>query len=286
MKSLIIGSNGLVGTALSKELPNAIKTVHSSKPVSTKFQLYADLLKYETLFEIFKNYRPDVVYLPASITNVDACENVETNAVNIRGAVTVLRLCESFECKFVYFSSGYVFDGEQEWPYAPDQETNPINNYGKQKETVERMILSSNANYLIIRTMGVFGREKTKKNFVSQIIKGIVSEKTIFVPSDQWMNPIESSDLARITIQLSRKHTGIWHVAGDTCKTKYEIAKEIAEKFDSSHLIVGLKSEELKQVAPRPKMGCLDCYDLENVGISIPSYSEGLKRFLSLELHE
>lgn len=285
MKSLIIGSNGLVGTALSRELPTAIKTVHSSKPIPTKFQVYADLLKYETLFEIFKNYRPDIVYLPAAITNVDACENMETNAVNIRGAVTVLRLCESFESKFVYFSSGYVFDGEQEWPYAPDQETNPLNNYGKQKETVERLIQSSNAKYVIIRTMGVFGREKAKKNFVNQILKGIFSGREVFVPSDQWMNPIESSDLARIAVQLAQKRTGVWHVAGDTCKTKLEIAKEIAEQFDAANLIVGVQSVDLKQKALRPKMGCLDCYDLENVGISVPSYSEGLKRFLTLELH-
>lgn len=285
MKSLIIGATGLVGRALSKELPTAIKTTLSFGPDPKNFQLKVDVLKYDELFEIFKNYRPDVVYLPAAITNVDACEDGETNAVNIRGATTVLRLCESFEAKLIYFSSSYVFDGEQEWPYVPQDETHPVNNYGKQKDTVEKMILASSSKYVIIRTIGVFGREKRKKNFVSQVLKALISGKEVNVPSDQWMNPIESSDLAKIAVKLALKRQGIFHVAGDTCKTKSDFAKDVAAYLGSENLIIEKKSDEMVQKAKRPKMGCLDCSDLLEVDIEIPSYTEGLKRFISSELH-
>ena len=112
MKSMIIGSNGLVGRALCKQLPDALKLSHDD----------IDITHYEALLKLFSDERPKIVYLPASMTNVDACENIETNVTNIRGAVHVLRMCESFEAKLVYFSSSYVFDGDSPYPYTPEHE--------------------------------------------------------------------------------------------------------------------------------------------------------------------
>lgn len=276
----------MVGIALSKEVPNAIKTTCTHRPNPQAFQVYADLLVYDTLFNIFKDYRPDIVYLSASNANVEACEDKETDAVNIRGSITVLRLCEMFNCKLVFISSSYVFDGEQEWPYTPDQKTNPINHYGVQKDTVEKAILKSDGQFVIVRTVGVFGREMRKKNFVNQILKTVVSGNKINVPADQWMNPIASDDLAKIIVQLARKHNGVFHVAGDTCMTKYDFAKKIVSQYDADEFIVSKSGDEVKQRAERPLMGCLDCHELENLGIMIPSFDRGLRKFLDMEFHQ
>lgn len=284
MKSLIIGASGLVGSALKRRIPNALEGVHKELDKrKDKDKVHIDITKYETMFRVFSEYRPDIVYLPAAIAHVDKCEGVGTNHVNVLGSTTVLRLCEQFESKLVFFSSSYVFDGKSETPYTPDAEKNPLNNYGIQKNTVEDLILWSDAKFVIIRTVGVFGVEKTKKNFAKQVISTIFAGRKVFAPNDQYMNPIISDDLARIAAQLAEKENGLFHVAGDTSLTKYDFATKIAKFFGLEGNIVGVSSEEMKQVVQRPKMGSLDCSHLLKLGISIPSLDNALVNFLALE---
>lgn len=285
MKSLIIGSRGLVGSALKRRIPDAIEGI----PVEAKKpnERYVDITKYETLFKVFSQERPDIVYLPAAIAHVDRCEeSAGTDVVNVRGAVTVLRLCESFNAKLVYFSSSYVFNGEKKDPYTVLDETCPINQYGQQKDIVEKTIYSArDAKYLVIRTVGVYGTERLKKNFAKQVISAIFSGKTVFAPTDQFMNPVLSDDLARIAIRLADKHWGLYHVAGDTCLSKYDFAVKIAKQFSLEGMVRPKTTEEMQQKAPRPKNGCLDCSGLASLGIPTPSFEEGLTRFLSLEFN-
>ncbi len=92
-KSLIIGARGLVGSAIKKQLPDALEGINIEPKKPNQF--YVDVTKYETLFKVFSNERPDVVYLPAAIAHVDRCEESHgTDVVNDKGAITVLRLCE------------------------------------------------------------------------------------------------------------------------------------------------------------------------------------------------
>lgn len=284
MNTLILGGRGLVGSAIKRQIHDALVGVS----VETKMpdQIYADITKYETLFKVFKNFRPDIVYLPAAIAHVDACESVGTDVVNVRGAMTVLRLCESFGAKFVYFSSSYVFDGEKDSPYTVLDAPMPVNHYGHQKLTVENLILQSETPFLIIRTVGVYGIERLKRNFAKQVISAIFSGKPVYAPDDQWMNPILSTDLAKISVRLvNHGQEGIWHVAGNTCMTKHEFAQKIAGYFGLESMVHPTSSEEMKQKAKRPKNACLDCSELGRVGIPVPDFDSGLIRFLSMEFN-
>lgn len=284
MKTLIIGARGLVGSALKKRIKDAYEGI-PVEPQKDK-QFYVDITKYETLFKAFSIIRPDIVYLPAAIAHVDKCEESQgPEVVNVRGATTVLRLCESFDAKLVYFSSSYVFDGTKSFPYTENDTPNPINNYGKQKQRVESLILSSQAKNLIVRTVGVFGTERLKKNFAKQVISAIFDNKKVFAPADQFMNPILSDDLARITIQLASKHGGIWNVAGDTVVSKFQFAHHIAAYFGLAHLISPVSSDKMKQIAKRPSNAALDCSAIKNLGIEVPSFMGGLTRFLSQEFN-
>lgn len=282
MKSLIIGARGLVGSALTRRIPGAIEGI----PVEAKKpnERYTDITKYETLFKVFSKDRPDIVYLPAAIAHVDRCEDsAGTDVVNVRGALTVLRLCESFGVKLVYFSSSYVFDGEKKDPYTTLDEPTPVNKYGIQKHAVERAIHTSELkNYLIIRTVGVYGTERLKKNFAKQVISAIFAGKNVYAPTDQFMNPILSDDLARIVVRLADKNQGLYHVAGDTCMSKYDFALKIAKQFALESMICPVTTDEMKQGAQRPKNACLDCSGLIAAGFSVPSFEDGLVRFLAL----
>lgn len=282
MKSLIIGAQGLVGSALSRQLPSAVCGIQME--AFEKNQVYIDITKYETLFKVFSNYRPDVVYLAAAIAHVDKCEDWGTSVVNVKGSTQVLRLCEMFESKLVFFSSSYVFDGTKSEPYSVDDSPNPIQQYGKQKLAVENLIAQSEIDWLVIRTVGVFGRERKKKNFVKQVISSVFIGQDVYAPIDQYMNPILSDDLADVVVRLAEsKAQGIYHVAGDFCVTKYEFARRIAGYFGYGDKVHAVETSEMKQKALRPAMGCLDCSEIYDMGIKIPSFSAGIQKLLSSE---
>lgn len=282
MKTLIIGARGLIGSALSRQIPNAICGI----PVEThkKNFVYLDITKYETLFKVFSLLRPDVVYLTAAIAHVDRCEQSKgTDVVNINGTKTVLSLCDAFGSKLVWFSSSYVFDGNKRGAYREMDETCPINYYGEQKRIIEESIAVSGVSHIVIRTVGVYGTERLKKNFAKQVISNTFAGRNVYAPSDQYMNPILSDDLAKVTVHLVDKgFKGLIHVSGNECISKYDFAKRVAENFGMQELVLAVKTSDMSQRAKRPKNGCLDCSYLESLGIQIPSFRGGLARFMSM----
>lgn len=286
MRNLIIGSMGLVGTALTKLIPDAIQGIQME--AFGKNQIYIDIIKYETLFKAFSTFRPEIVYLAGAIADVNACESWGTSVVNVRGSTHVLRLCEMFESKLVFFSSSYVFDGKKHSPYSIDDEPNPIQQYGKQKLTMENLISqSTDIDWLIVRTVGVFGNERKKKNFAKQVISSVFAGKEVYAPTDQYMNPILSDDLAKVTKSLVDKDAqGVYHVAGDTCVSKFEFARRVAGYFGYENLVKPKLTSEMNQRALRPEMGCLDCSELLNWGIEIPSLDGGIQKFLASNYNE
>lgn len=273
MISLILGADGMVGKALAKIIPNAILGTHEN----------ADITDYESLFAIFSAYRPDIVYLAAAITNVDKCENRKTDKTNIAGSLLVARLCEMFSAKFVFFSSGYVFSGISRVPQSEGDIVSPIQNYGHQKTTVERRVIEAQQSALIIRTIGIFGEGPRNKNFVKAVANTVRRGAKFYAPVDQYMNPILASDLADITVTLALKHTGLFHVAGDECLSKFEYARRVAEYFGEERLVEGVASAALDQIAPRPRMACLDTAELGRLHLSVPSFQKGLQKYLSIE---
>lgn len=291
----VIGANGLVGHALMRYL-DVVGTFRNCKDnlIEGKKYEYLDITDKQKVEEFFVTHKPKKVFLAAANPWVDGCENPDTDKVNISGMTHIISNCGIYNSQLIFFSSSYVFDGESGVPYRHKDETFPINRYGRQKEQIEKLIRNrEDLQYLIIRTVGVFGHEGSPKNFVAQIQRAVKDNRKVYVPSDQTMNPVWSNDLARTTIHLSNRYSGeIFHVAGDKCLSKYEFAINVAFKLGCKkphELIIGMKSEDMKSnnpslpMANRPKNGCLDCGQLQARALTIPHFEKGLWKFLAAE---
>lgn len=265
-------------------LSDSVGTYHDNKDNLVEGRKYEqlDITDRGAVDALFQRIKPHRVFLAASNPRVDSCENLNTDKVNITGIGNVISNCENSQ--LIFFSSSYVFDGKSQIPYKPHEQTEPINRYGRQKESVEKIILGRGIPFLIIRTIGVFGQESKNKNFVSQVVQAVAENKKIHVPVDQTMNPIWAMDLAKISIHLSDRYAGeIFHVAGNQCLSKYEFAIKVAYKIGCKKphdLVVAVKSEDMKQIAVRPLNGCLDCKSLELRAIGVPNLEKGLGKFL------
>ncbi len=257
MKFLVVGASGMVGQSLMAALKmrpgfGAYGTYNLRKK---KDLIHLDMTDWSEVNKVFDVTRPDLVIQAAAQPNVDFCEQNRKEAwkVNVDGTKNIAQACVRYGAAPVFISTDYVFDGKA-GPYSETDPVNPINYYAVTKVEAER-ILSQVPRSLIVRTCSVFENDAESKNFALRLIREVELGHAVKVPTDQYSNPTLSRNLSDAIIELASKGTaGLYHVAGKTIMPRYDFAIKIAERFDLNKTrIIPVSSEELAQIAPRPR---------------------------------
>jgi len=256
MKALIVGASGLVGSHLFNACKargwDVFGTYHNFIQAHLTFLELQDVEAVRSLLQISQ---PQIVFLPAYLSNVDYCELHidETYKINVVGSLNVANAAKDIGAKLVFYSSDYVFDGEN-GPYSEQDIPNPICVYGQQKLEIEQKITSLSNNHLILRITIVYGWESQGKNFVSRLIKTLDANQTIRVPQDQIGSPTLVNDIAEASCRLVEANaTGLFHVTGPDCIDRYHFALEAARVFNlPKDNIISVLTSEFGQAALRP----------------------------------
>lgn len=117
--------------------------------------------------------KPDAVIHCAAWTAVDMAEDDDkvekVRAVNAGGTQNIADACKAIDCKMLYLSTDYVFDGRGTEPWKPDcKDYKPLNVYGQTKLEGELAVANTMKKYFIVRIAGVFGLNG--KNFIKTMI--------------------------------------------------------------------------------------------------------------------
>lgn len=281
-RHLVIGASGQVGEHLLQHL---VETGKDSSGTYYKHPRpgmhWLDIREDKTVAELIKVIRPTVVYLPASLTNVDYCEchpdaGYESNVIGTRN---VLRATNAAGALLVYFSSDYIFDGAN-GPYAEGDVARPLSAYGRQKLLSEHYIALHAGRYLIVRTTVVYGWESQAKNFVQRLIERLQRGEVVSVPVDQFGSPTYAPNLVAAVVELVDKgFEGLFHVVGPRVISRYDFAVAAAQAFGQDpSLIEATTTEALGQAAPRPLKAGLDPGKAQSIlSTKLLDYSEGLR---------
>lgn len=263
MKILVVGASGMVGwncaEVAAREGHEILGTFHRhALPGLVPLSLDSE----SATAAVLSQFKPDAVICCASWSWVDGCEGDPAKAMrhNRDEPALLARISRDHGARFVYFSTSYIFDGKN-GPYGEDDAPHPIGTYGRSKLEGEQAVLeATGGDALIVRTMGVYGAEPQRKNFVYQVLRNLREGKRMKVPSDQLGNATHAADLATGVLRLlERGMTGAWNIAGpnpDLCRKDFAlfIAREYG--LDAS-LFDFVTTAELKQPAPRPLHGGL-----------------------------
>lgn len=272
----MIGGSGLVGSALLRAIGPQATGTYRSRPVDGLRHL--DAHDVASLRDLVDAVEPAVVFFPAAEPNVDWCElhPDEAREANVVPALAALDAARGHGASFVFFSTDYVFDG-QDGPYEESADVHPLGVYGAHKREVEERVLE--AGCTVVRTTTVFGTELPPgKNFVLRLVARLRAGEVATIPSDQLATPTWSDDLARASVAVAHD-PGVWHAAGPDLMSRIQFARLIARTFDCDELLIRpVSTDELRQPARRPLRAGLRTEKIAKAkGVSFAHTSEVLR---------
>lgn len=235
--------------------------------------------------------KPDAVIHCAAWTAVDAAEDEENRgrvyAVNVDGTANIASVCSALDCKLLYISTDYVFDGQGDEPWRPDCRTYaPLNVYGRSKLEGELAVASAVERFFIVRTAWVFG--VNGKNFVRTMLELGRTHDSLRVVNDQIGTPTYTPDLARLLADMieSEKY-GYYHATNEGGFISwYDFAVEIFRQAGCSVKVIPVSTAEYGlSKAKRPFNSRLDKGKLTQCGfMPLPDWKDALSRYLN-EIH-
>lgn len=299
MKFFVTGVGGQLGHDVMNELLGrgyegigsdiqpSYSGVADGSPVTVAPYVSLDITDQNAVQKVITEINPDVVVHCAAWTAVDMAEDDENvakvRAINAGGTENIVNVCKTLDCKMIYISTDYVFDGQGEKPWLPDcREYKPLNVYGQTKLEGELAVSEHLEKYFIVRIAWVFGLNG--KNFIKTMLNVGKNHDTVRVVNDQIGTPTYTYDLARLLVDMAESEKyGYYHATNEGGYISwYDFTCEIFRQagYDTKVLPVTTEEYGLSKAA-RPFNSRLDKSKLTEMGFEpLPTWQDALCRYL------
>lgn len=276
MKVLVTGASGQLGFDCVKELERrhiAVRGVNSKDFPLTDFAVMQQYLL---------DYKPDAVIHCAAYTAVDKAEEeaAACEAVNAIGTRNLAKLCHEIDAKLLYISTDYVFAGDGDKFYEPQDEKKPQNVYGLSKLKGEQAVAAELEKYFIVRISWVFGING--KNFIRTMLNLSKTHTELNVVNDQIGSPTYTSDLAVLLADIIQSDKyGIYHATNEGTCSWADFAREIFKQARKEVKVNDVPATAYPTKAKRPYNSRLSKACLDKAGFKrLPVWQDAVKRYL------
>jgi dTDP-4-dehydrorhamnose reductase len=299
MKVFVTGVGGQLGHDVMNELAKrgyegvgsdlapVYSGIQDGSPVTGMPYVSMDITNREQVNAVLREVHPDVIIHCAAWTAVDAAEDedkqAKVQAINVDGTQYIADMAKELDCKMVYISTDYVFNGQGTTPWDPDcKDYAPLNMYGKTKLGGELAVSGTLTKYFIVRIAWVFGLNG--KNFIKTMLNVGKTHDTVRVVDDQIGTPTYTLDLARLLVDMIETDKyGYYHATNEGGFISwYDFTKEIYRQAGYSTKVVPVSTEEYGlSKAARPFNSRLDKSKLVEQGFTpLPTWQDALRRYL------
>lgn len=285
MKILITGANGM----LAKEVKE--KFAQGNELVLTDVT-ELDITNKKMVMDVVEREKPDCIINCAAFTAVDKAEVAGeiVEKINADGPGNLAIAAKENNAILVHVSTDYVFGGDLdvEKDYKEDDSKKPVTAYGITKLHGEEQIQSNTDKYYIFRTAWLYGIGGN--NFVKTMLKLGETKDELNVVADQHGSPTYAKDLAEIIYQAvtNKIPYGVYNSTNEGYTTWYDFTRTIFEYTGIKCKVNPVTTEEYIEMmgvtqAKRPKNSQMSKEKLKSVGINVPNWEDGLKRYLKEE---
>ena len=276
MKVLVTGVKGQLGYDVVNEL-----TKRGHVAIGTDIE-EMDITDANSVETVIKESAPDAVIHCAAYTAVDAAEdNVELcRKINAEGTQNIANVCKELDIKMTYISTDYVFDGQGERAWEPEDERMPLNVYGQTKYEGELAVQNTLEKYFIVRIAWVFG--VNGKNFIKTMLNLGKTRDSLTVVNDQFGSPTYTYDLAKLLVDMiETEKYGIYHATNEGMCNWYEFACEIFMQAGMNVKVSPVSAAEYPAKAKRPSNSRMSKEKLTENGFEkLPTWQDALSRYL------
>ena len=301
MKVLVTGVSGQLGhdvmnelakrgyTGVGSDIAPEYSGVDDNTAVVNMEYVQMDITDENAVDEIITRVNPDVIVHCAAWTAVDMAEDDDkvekVRAVNAGGTRNIAKAAKKLDCKMVYISTDYVFDGQGEKPWEPDcKDYKPLNVYGQTKLEGELAVSELLDKYFRVRIAWVFG--VNGKNFIKTMINVGKTHDTVRVVNDQIGTPTYTLDLSVLLVDMIETDKyGYYHATNEGGYISwYDFTLEIYKQagLDTKVIPVTTKEYGLSKAA-RPFNSRLDKSKLVKNGFTpLPTWQDATRRYVEL----
>ena len=286
MKVFVTGVGGQLGYDVLKELK---KRGHEcvGSDITESAEIKLDITDKAAVEAALSQIHPDAVIHCAAWTAVDAAEDEENKAkvyaVNVTGTQNIAEACKKLDCKMIYISTDYVFNGQGTEPWRADcREYAPLNYYGQTKLDGELAVAKAIEKYFIVRIAWVFGLNG--KNFIKTMINVGKTHDAVRVVNDQIGTPTYTYDLARLLVDMAETEKyGYYHATNEGGYISwYDFCCEFFRQYGLTTKVIPVTTAEYgMSKAARPFNSRLDKSKLIEAGFKpLPAWKDAVKRYL------
>ena len=300
MKVFVTGVGGQLGhdvinelerrgnESIGSDIADQYSGVADGTAVTTIPYVQLDITDQDAVSKAIENMHPDVIIHCAAWTAVDAAEDEENkekvDAINHLGTQYIAEAAKTVDAKMVYISTDYVFDGQGERPWEPDDKCYaPLNVYGQSKLDGELAVSSILEKYFIVRIAWVFGLNG--KNFIKTMINVGKTHDTVRVVNDQIGTPTYTLDLARLLVDMVETDKyGYYHATNEGGYISwYDFCCEFYKQYGLDTKVIPVTTAEYGlSKAARPFNSRLDKSKLVVAGFKpLPDWKDAVRRYLT-----
>ena len=225
---MLLGAAGQVGQAIQAQpLPVGIKL----QPITRQD---VDLTNVAALRNAVQSLRPRLIINSAGLTNVDQAEREPelARAVNFEAVTNLASQCAALDIPLIHLSTDYVFDGETNQPYRPEDAMNPVNQYGASKLLGEEAVRQILPWHVILRVSSVFSAYG--RNILTNLLNTLATQTDIRMVTDTRSNPTPATAIASTVLRIAAELIngkaggyGTFHFCGQPDASRYDFAAAV-----------------------------------------------------------
>jgi dTDP-4-dehydrorhamnose reductase len=260
IRVLVTGASGSLGWALSGMLIPACEVVatydsHPSVPEGTE-ALRLDLSDRDSLGDLCRQNKPDIIFHCAAMTSPDECEQDSRRAVRVNSEATleIARIAKDMGSRLVFTSTDLVFDGTS-GDYREEDAAKPLSVYGTSKLRAEEAVLKTDPGSLVVRSSLMYGMgSEASGTFLTGLMDTLGEGRRIRLFTDQRRNPILTDDFARaLMMAVEDDLSGLYHAAGPESLSRFEFGRQVCRAFGYDEALLDpISMEDFDYVAARP----------------------------------
>lgn len=272
MKILITGANGF----LASRICNFYRERHGIYALTHDDVDFTDAAGLQ---KIFARINPEIVIHCGAISDVEACRRDPDNSwySNVYGTGTVADACNQIDAKLIFCSSDQVYGrGDAALAHKEDEELSPLNVYGEQKLSAERLARGRNIDTVSLRLSWMYDSQQRKGehgNLITSLVDKLALGEPFSYASNDYRCITNVWDVVKAIEKVCQLPEGTYNIGSPNTLSTYEVVKRFLAPYENASKLLTEDNTHFPEIRNLR----MDVSNIERYGIQFADTLTGLE---------